>query len=630
MPILTSAEYLRSAILFVAQNQNKDGGFTSITRSEDKSAVNHSTIFYPALIGSILASIKIKETRDIIKKINYFLETEISPSGLWSYWAKMDAHNEQFNYPPDLDDISLSIAFKSVTNNLETQILVNYIYSLTKNEEKPGGPYKTWMTIETGEDWSDIDPIVNASIAYALKQQKVALPDLNEYLIRKITTGTWRSPYYVSESLMLFLLDRTLNGQCDAELKKILEDYFQTDKKLSLLDLALTLVLLIKVDSDSDLINQYARKIIGIGQAYVDDPCILEKQTTTTKEISGCACLTATVCILAISCFDEYEKKQNIIEPILVSCVEDQLHDVIVAKVAKKLNQLDHELFSVGLGEFSKLVSAPVAREITLISYDIGFALNIDIPLRLYVELGVANLWGWLSYQLYDGCYDEDIISQNLSLANICLREATIGYQEVAKKYNAPVELVTDTFDHIDLAHAYELQERANFSKNLISGKEWLSTTTLNLCERSFGHCLGPQLIAIIGQQTRETQSHIKKLFSHYLNARQMCDDLHDWHEDYSANRLTGVTKPLFLSCYAFPTMNNTRVAKEIFWEEGIVVAIRQAQMEIEQAIYFMRKIPWYKKPPDILAQSIDHLHEALQNVAREHKIMGALIKHYN
>ena len=72
-------------------------------------------------------------------------------------------------------------------------------------------------------------------------------------------------------------------------------------------------------------------------------------------------------------------------------------------------------------------------------------------------------------------------------------------------------------------------------------------------------------------------------MFAHYLNARQICDDLHDWQEDYTANRLTSVTKPLFLSQHAFPIINNEETAKKIFWEEGIMVGIHQAQRELEE-----------------------------------------------
>ena len=226
MPIFDSAEYVRSAIIFVTHNQNNDGGFTSITRNSlDKSPVNHSTIFYPALIGSILAMLKRKETHDIIKKINYFLQSEKSDNELWSYWAQTDTHNTQFPYPADLDDSSLAIVVQSVTKNLEIQTLIQYIQSLTNNEEKPGGPYKTWIMTKNEEKWSDIDPVVNAGIAYALKQQDVVLNNLNNYIIDRIATNNWRSPYYVSEPLMLFLLDRGLNGQCDTEIKKIVNGY---------------------------------------------------------------------------------------------------------------------------------------------------------------------------------------------------------------------------------------------------------------------------------------------------------------------------------------------------------------------------------------------------------------------
>jgi hypothetical protein len=79
------------------------------------------------------------------------------------------------------------------------------------------------------------------------------------------------------------------------------------------------------------------------------------------------------------------------------------------------------------------------------------------------------------------------------------------------------------------------------------------------------------------------TVKDFKKLFNHYITARQICDDLHDWPEDYSAIRITSATKSLFVTSQAFLNTDLFQ-AKKIFWTEGIDITIINAEQEIDQA----------------------------------------------
>jgi hypothetical protein len=182
----------------------------------------------------------------------------------------------------------------------------------------------------------------------------------------------------------------------------------------------------------------------------------------------------------------------------------------------------------------------------------------------------------------------------------------------------------------IDMVRATQENHHTYFETDPDSIKQWLIANELSLSEKIFGHELGAQIICAITKQSPDTMRQLKKMFNHYLNARQLSDDLHDWQHDYEHNRLTGITKPLFLSQYAFPTATSKERSQIIFWEEGIMVGIHQAQRELESASYLLRKIKWPKQPPALLVRVFEKVRSRLNNAIYEHRSMQALIKQYS
>jgi hypothetical protein len=67
------------------------------------------------------------------------------------------------------------------------------------------------------------------------------------------------------------------------------------------------------------------------------------------------------------------------------------------------------------------------------------------------------------------------------------------------------------------------------------------------LADRSFGHALGPLVILMAtGFTAKSTEFQvIKTFFRHYLIARQLNDDAHDWQQDLSAGRINSVAARL-------------------------------------------------------------------------------------
>ena len=618
------------AYLFIAKKQNKNGGFISHTHTEH-SLQEHHTVFYPALISTVLAEIPLTEQEngheEIIAHLKNFwlLQPTLAQPSWQTYWAVQDSNYHGLQYPPDLDDSSLILLSKhhAYPNSDLSEIIADFVVTLTGHEQKPGGPYRTWIGCEPISPWNDYDPVVNSNIQYTLDKWNVHLHNLNEYLISALKTNTWRSPYYTSDYLSLYLIIRSLDPIHYAEINPIISEIITAAPPQSLLDLACAIIITSRLQIP--LPNGFEKRLFTItANNFTPDPCIREQGT----DESGCDALTAALLALAAHYLKVKYKDEKRISLDAKSELEKQIHNRAVSVIAKKLHGLDQTLYESSLPQFCALIKTPIAEEITLLSYDIGSALGASISEELYTLLGAANLFGWLAFQWYDECYDEKIISLGLPLANICLREATNSYLKAAALLNVDSQIITETLDQIDKAHAIELNNNQDMQLHLHTGKKLTYLPCVVPSERSFGHCLGPLLIAK-SMKIPETQyQQFRSLFTHYLNTRQLCDDLHDWYEDFEAKRLTSVTRYLFMTSNLFPHAASNQTHK-IFWREGLTQALTNTKHELQQANSIMRAFDWPRHEPSRLTKTLQRLNQAITQAGMERKTSQALLTHY-
>lgn len=631
MTVFKQASKLKNlAYLFIAKKQNKNGGFISHTTTHGVKQ-EHTTIFYPALIGTVLSEIYDTQHDEIFLKIieslnNFWLlQPTVAHSSWYTYWSILDSNYSRFTYPPDLDDSSLVLASKHCLNpNTHfSDANADFIVTLTSQEQKPGGPYRTWVGCEPVSPWNDYDPVVNSNIHYLLKKWNVQLPTLAEYLMHTIKNNTWRSPYYTSDYLSLYLIIRSLDLTNDSEISTYVHEIIKAHPPKLTLELACAIIILnrIKIAIPSELEKRFLATTI---ENFEPNPCIREHGS----DISGCDALTAALVALAASQLELTGRNATeVIDESHIE-IEKRIHDSAVSVVAKKLHSLEQTLFESSLPKFCALVKTAIAHEVTLLSYDIGSSLDAQISEEVYTLLGSANLFGWLAFQWYDECYDEKIISSSLSLANICLREATNSYLQVARILSVSSKLVLETLDQVDKAHAYELTSNQDIQQHLQTGKKITYLPNLTPSERSIGHCLGPLLIIQSLQIPKKQYHQFRCLFNHYLNTRQICDDLHDWYEDFKAKRLTSVTRYLFMTSNLFPQAALHQTHK-IFWREGLKQALTNVKYELQQANNCIKAINWLKHKPHRLVKTLQRLNQAIAQAEIERETSRALLNHY-
>jgi hypothetical protein len=104
------------------------------------------------------------------------------------------------------------------------------------------------------------------------------------------------------------------------------------------------------------------------------------------------------------------------------------------------------------------------------------------------------------------------------------------------------------------------------------------------LADRSIGHAVGPlALLFLAGYDARsEAYKNVELFFRHYLIARQLHDDAHDWTDDLLRGRVNSIGAIVlddFRKEYSGGEKTMTVAAalpklKKIFWEETIDTAV--------------------------------------------------------
>lgn len=191
----------------------------------------------------------------------------------------------------------------------------------------------------------------------------------------------------------------------------------------------------------------------------------------------------------------------------------------------------------LALAFLHKIHRADTNQEIALIPTFFANSL-ISPPASLPLQqLGEANIYCWIAYSIYDKLIDDEPNPHLLPVANITMREALIRHQALFAPKHPFQQTILSAFNAMDHANAWELAhcrfKRAG--EDIIISKLPHYQTYRILADRCSGHILGPLAIATLCDVSEDAYAHIEKGLRHYLIARQLSDDIHDWKEDFAA-----------------------------------------------------------------------------------------------
>lgn len=252
------------------------------------------------------------------------------------------------------------------------------------------------------------------------------------------------------------------------------------------------------------------------------------------------------------------------------------LHTSIYTTARKQLGRLPQPEKASSLLFLNTVHQGDTNHEIALLPTFFADSL-ISPPASLPAhQLGLANIYCWMAYSIYDQLLDDTPDPKLLPIANIAMRKSLKTYQDLFPQVHAFHSVLEHTFAAMDHSNAWE-QSHARFQrkgKNIIISKLPQYGRYEILADRCSGHILGPLAIAILCDVSSETLHHIEKGLRHYLIARQLSDDIHDWKEDLTAGHASSVVTYILRELRVSPgTIAFAPLLKNIhsrFWDTSI------------------------------------------------------------
>jgi len=553
----TLGDSLENGLAYLLSVQRADGGFDSYSSPSAScfaKQITYRTTFIPALMLGALSSLPLASSRRIRRPLARFLVKQRGPLGSFNYWAKQSPERQRRPYPDDLDDTACALIGLALNDDaaLPPAELASLVRLLLATETQPGGPYRTWLVPADGPlDWQDIDVAVNANIAYLLSLVSEPLPGLTAFMEQAIEQERLASPYYPSSCSIIYYLARAYDGRLRPRLRAAAEHLARTADTQTALDQALLLSALIRLNEpDQPRLQALAEQLMA-GQrpdgSWPAAAFCLDPVRAGIKYYNGSESLTTAFALEALQLYSRYSHPAKAPQPHL-NRRSRRFDSAVMAAVRQDCRQLRPDLQTATLTFLRRVVRSDSGIEI--VSLPAQFNRSLTEPLGqtfgpLLRQLGTANLYGWAAYTLFDDFLDDEGDTGQLPTAITTLRYSLTAFERALPDDPAFQQLVQQTYDTIDGANAWEVNH-CRFER---SGR-YLTVRTLpdysdvtGLADRSLGHTLTP--LALLRKQgvAPDTKlfGSIRQAMVHYLTARQLNDDAHDWQTDLEHGHITYV-----------------------------------------------------------------------------------------
>lgn len=568
---------LESGLRHLERVQEIEGGFKSLASpdiSMKGARTPRTTTFMSSLILLSLEPLKHRpEVRRIAGRAATFLLDQRSPHWSWNYWVRGSADDEHLPCPDDLDDTfaALEALHIHAPERIDGSALASVVRILTVTEEKPGGPYNTWLVNPAADPrWHDVDPVVNANVAAFLKGENVTLPPVLGLIgetMKNICKGdSVHSKYYSSPIPALYFLSRSLDFDQPGESARLIGEFLLGKRGhdghwSNPVETACAVITLFRCGVPAEELEPAVEFISNSAEDGVWEPYGLYTETAFggVPSYAGGSALSTAVCLEALTCYaKKLPSKGNgakeavhaaspVPEASSFPAEALEIEHRILEAYKKRLGH-DSIIGSHGQSVLEKVLTRDKGKQVTLLPYFFNRSFAIDPDgnsssesrmEKFLVDLGLANLCGWVAYRIYDDFLDDEGTSEFIPLAAVCLREVSRIYGKLLP------EDYHDTFvrlmDRMDAANAWE---RAN---TYFPGQSFFEADAdlpdfldyAVLADKSLPHCLGP-LALLIHRHGADNHEAARldiratvDFFKHYIIARQLNDDAHDWLEDF-------------------------------------------------------------------------------------------------
>lgn len=663
---------IKNILKSISANQKKDGSFLSFTSADPvnfKNPETHRTTFFTALTISCLENFKNEPlAKSIISKAVKFLLSQKSELWSFNYWARDSQESKSMPYPDDLDDTfcALSAIYKHNPKIIDGAALAKIVAILTATEKQEGGPYRTWLVPENSpEIWKDIDLAVNSNIAYFLSLQDINLENIERFIESAIEAKKYYSPYYASPYSVIYFISRFYKGGKSNKIIEFLIKNRRADGSWgNHLDNAFALSSLLNLEYRGNIKKSadYLIKYIEKG-AFENHPFGIELIKNGITYYSGSPVLTAAFCLEMLAktnkygaiAVDDHSAITTLKEKI--DKKELAIYSKIIATTKKRFTTAGPELKKQSLKFFGEIIEKSSNKQIALLPYFFRKALGRKgrrIPDNLIIDLGVVNAYGWLAYTIYDNFLDDEGDPAALSVANFCLRELSLMYTSVilngekrseeSRRSFASLRMTKTRFkifnkimNGIDSANSWELK----YCRGKIDGNILIPPSPLpdyknysKLAERSLGHALGPIAI-LLSLEYKHNSKEIKNIlafFNHYIIARQLNDDAHDWEEDLKKGHISAANalllKKLNKAGKKINLGKDLPNLQSIYWNSVILDICDEILKQIKKAKKVLDSMPVIENK-SIIATILDPIESSARTAIAEQQKTSEFLENY-
>lgn len=222
-----------------------------------------------------------------------------------------------------------------------------------------------------------------------------------------------------------------------------------------------------------------------------------------------------------------------------------KIFDHIHALAEKSLKPLPKYFQEIIQPKITSLIQSDQDKQILLLAYFFKLSLGNSgakiTPDTVY-KLGLANLFLWLSYSIYDDLIDNDDNLSSLPIANWAAREFSLNFyqQKTSPEYQLLFKKIMTKMDYSQIweSHYGRFSQTTNLT---FSSKIENYQKPQALSAKSLAHCLGPMLI-LDQLKLKPNSGHgqnVLSFFKYYLSVRQLQDDIHDFESDYQKGIIT-------------------------------------------------------------------------------------------
>jgi hypothetical protein len=546
----------------------------------------HTTIFFSALILECLRNVP--NTQVIRRNLANFLLDNRSSDWTWNYWIRTSPEASSQPYPDDLDDTACALAalhsYQSTILNGSALGTISQV--LISAEDKPGGPYHTWIINRQALPvWQDIDLAVNSNIGYFLSLQSVSVPGLTDYLTACLDSDTLASKYYIGEIPIIYFVSRWYRGAGIDILKSKTCQYLAQYSELNGLMLAMIISSASRLGVSSLLLKPAVERLesLRVDDCWPAHALYGEPAVEGVAYFAGSAALTTAFALEAL--FGQQTTSSHTTTPI------DANLEAVLQAIESELPKSD--LRAEYHRQVQSILEHDSDRQICGLASLTATICGGDSKNPAISHLNAASLHGWLAYTIYDNIWDGQPTPLQLGVANFALRQIAHQFRLALPDDTDFQQQVSHVLNIVDAANTWENQHaKATAKRQNITIKVLPDYSDRSqLAARSWGHTLAASGVLCAAGYTIDstTQRNLRRFFRHYLIARQLNDDAHDWEEDLRNGQVSSVVVMLWPADTM--TINLSQDLERLrlqFWQQTIdevVVLIKQHTRLARQAL---------------------------------------------